>query len=102
MNNRSRPLSRIEPTGNLSLNISKNRNINTSIKRNSNWSSYERRINYNSPKLVSTYLNSAKYKPRLFSLLDVNYKVTNSRGTSLPGQFRRYSDEENKRLFGFS
>ena len=102
MNNRSRPLSRIEPSGNLSLATSKNRNKNATIKRTNNWSSYERRMNYNSPKLVSTYLNSAKYNPKLFSLLDVNYKVTNSRGTSLPAQFRRYSDEENKRLFGFS
>ena len=102
MNNKSRPLSRIEPTGSLSLSISKNRNTNNSLKRTNNWSSYERRINYKSPKLVSANLSSVKYHPKLFSLLDINYKVTNSRGTSLPGQFKRYSDEENKRLFGFS
>ena len=42
-----------------------------------------------------------KFKEKLFSLLDVNYKVTNSRGTSLPIQYKRLSEEENKRQFGF-
>ena len=102
MSNKYRPLSRIEPTGNLSLTLNKNRNTNSSLNRTNNWSSYERRINYKSPKLLSANLYSMKHNPKLFSLLDVNYKVTNSRGTSLPAQFKRYSDEENKRLFGFS
>ena len=42
-----------------------------------------------------------KFKEKLFSLLDVNYKVTNSRGTSLPIQYKRPTEEENKRQFGF-
>ena len=43
-----------------------------------------------------------KFRPKLFSLLDINDKITNSRGTSLPIQFKRLSEEETKRQFGFS
>jgi hypothetical protein len=46
--------------------------------------------------------NSYKFRPKLFSLLDINDKITNSRGTSLPIQFKRLTDEENQRQFGFS
>ena len=46
--------------------------------------------------------NSYQFRPKLFSLLDINDKITNSRGTSLPIQFKRLTDEENKRQFGFS
>ena len=40
--------------------------------------------------------------PKLFSLLDVDDKITNSRGTSLPIQFKRLTEEEKIRHFGFS
>ena len=46
--------------------------------------------------------NSYQFRPKLFSLLDINDKITNSRGTSLPIQFKRLTDEENQRQFGFS
>ena len=46
--------------------------------------------------------NSYQFRPKLFSLLDINDKLTNSRGTSLPIQFKRLTDEENQRQFGFS
>ena len=45
---------------------------------------------------------SSKYHPKLFSLLDINDKITNSRGTSLPIQFKRLTEEETERQFGFS
>ena len=59
---------------------------------------------YNKSFRILSSSNNAflpKFKEKLFSLLDVNYKVTNSRGTSLPIQYKRLSEEENKRQFGF-
>ena len=43
------------------------------------------------------------HKEKLFSLMDINDKITDSRGTSLPIQYKRFSekDEDNKRQFGF-
>ena len=51
-------------------------------------------------------LSSNAYNPhkeKLFSLMDINDKITDSRGTSLPIQYKRFSekDEDNKRQFGF-
>ena len=46
--------------------------------------------------------NSYQFRPKLFSLFDINDKITNSRGTSLPIQFKRLTDEENQRQFGFT
>ena len=46
--------------------------------------------------------NLYQFRPKLFSLLDINDKITNSRGTSLPMQFKRLTDEDNQRQFGFS
>lgn len=39
-------------------------------------------------------------KPKLFSLLDINDHITNNRGTSLPSQFKRLSNQELIALFG--
>ena len=36
---------------------------------------------------------------KLFSLLDIDYKVTNARGTSLPFQYKRYSQKDSNSLF---
>ena len=96
--NRYRPLSRMEINSNLSL-----EKINKShlIPRN-NLSSFARRTNYNNQKLYMSNNLENKFKPKLFSLLDINDKITNSRGTVLPMQYKRLNDEENKRLFGFS
>ena len=96
--NRYRPLSRIEINNNLSLGKINKSNI---IHRN-NLSSFARRINYNNQKFYMTNNIENRNKPKLFSLLDINDKITNSRGTVLPIQYKRLSDEENKRLFGFS
>ena len=38
-----------------------------------------------------SYKNLFQKDKKLFSLLDINDKVTNSRGTSLPFQFKRLS-----------
>ena len=54
------------------------------------------------PRIFSGNSFAFKYRPKLFSLLDINDKITNSRGTSLPIQFKRLTDEENQRQFGFS
>ena len=59
---------------------------------------------YNKSFRILSSSNNAflpRFKEKLFSLLDVNYKVTNSRGTSLPIQYKRLTEEENKRQFGF-
>ena len=96
--NRYRPLSRTEINCSLSLGKINKNNI---IRRN-NMSSFARRINYNNPRLYMSNILQNKSKPKLFSLLDINDKITNSRGTVLPKQFKRLTDEENKRLFGFS
>ena len=73
--------------------------------RKNNFSSLSRRKSYKSPKLFKSNsmssINEIKDKQRLFSLLDVNYKITNSRGTSLPNQFRRFSDGEQQQIFSF-
>ena len=83
MNNKFRPLSRTYYPKNLSLTkITKYPNF-----QRKNMSSLSRKNNY--------------LKPKLFSLLDINYKST-SRGTELPAQYRRLTDDESKRLFGFS
>ena len=54
------------------------------------------------PRLFSSNCPPSRYKPRLFSLLDINDTITNSRGTSIPMQYKRLSDEENQRQFGFT
>ena len=37
--------------------------------------------------------------PKLFSLIDINDKITNSKGTSLPIQYKRFTEEEmNKKI----
>ena len=96
--NRYRPLSRMEINNNLSLGKI---NKSQAIPRN-NMSSFARRTSYNNPKLYMTNFVDKNNKPKLFSLLDINDKITNSRGTDLPIQFKRLSYDENQRLFGFS
>ena len=54
------------------------------------------------PRIFSSHCTYSNSRPKLFSLLDINDKITNSRGTSIPIQFKRLSDDENQRQFGFS
>ena len=97
--NRYRPMSKAQLNNKLSLaKIYKNKFINRQ-----NLSSFQHRSNVNSSaKAYMTNYMQYKFKPKLFSLLDINDKITNSRGTVLPQQYKRLSQEENKRLFGFS
>ncbi len=53
-------------------------------------------------RILSGNSYSTKFRPKLFSLLDINDKITNSRGTSVPMQFKRLNAEEMQRQFGFS
>ena len=100
--NKIRPLSKRDL--NNFLPFTKINKVNNS--RRSNMSSFARRTSYNNPKLYRTLSlisrNKFKEKQKLFSLLDINDKITNSKGPSLPEQFRRLTDDENKKLFGFS
>ena len=97
--NQYRPMSKMQINNRLSLGkINKNKFINRQ-----NYSSFQRRMNYDhSAKIYLKNYIQQKFKPKLFSLLDINDKITNSRGTVLPQQYKRLTDEENKRLFGFS
>jgi len=52
-------------------------------------------------RIFSSNAYAPRYKEKLFSLLDINDKITDNRGTSLPIQFKRLIEEENKRQFGF-
>lgn len=53
----------------------------------------------NSPNLnISTFRKRTLSQPKLFSLLDINDKITNKRSTDLPIQYRRRSPEEIKQL----
>ena len=69
-------------------------------RKNFDLSSFQKSIK--TQRLFSSNLSGSNYKPKLFSLLDINDKITNCRGTSLPMQYKRLSDEENQRQFGFS
>ena len=53
-------------------------------------------------RLFSSNSYAIQFRPKLFSLLDIDDKITNSRGTSLPIQFKRLTEEEKTRHFGFS
>ena len=53
-----------------------------------------------SPKISSGKFRSLLTNRNNFSLLDINDKVTNSRGTSLPIQYKRLTSKEVKELFG--
>ena len=52
-------------------------------------------------RIFSSNASVPKFKEKLFSLRDINDKITDSRGTSLPIQYKRLTEEENKRQFGF-
>ena len=52
-----------------------------------------------SPKISSGKFRSLLTNRNNFSLLDINDKVTNSRGTSLPIQYKRLTSKEVKELF---
>ena len=54
---------------------------------------------HQSPKISSGKMRYMQENKKLFSLLDLNEKVTNSKGPSLPIQFKRLSPEEIHDMF---
>ena len=92
-------LSSLEIRNNLKLKANKIKN-----NRKNNISSFVRINSYNNQKLFSWLYkksrNKLKEKPKLFSLLDINDKITNSKGTSFPKQYRRLTEDEKQKLFG--
>ena len=64
------------------------------------WNKNRRIIRNNTSLFRDNYNNKKKIK--LFSLLDINDKITNSKGTSIPAQYRRYNDSEIHNRFGFT
>ena len=86
----TRPKSSIPNGRNLSqLKLEKNKKINSNDDITLN----------QSPKISSGKFRSLLTNRNNFSLLDINDKVTNSRGTSLPIQYKRLTSKEVKELF---
>ena len=61
-----------------------------------------------SPKIFSNKIRDLREEKKLFSLIDINHKITNSKGTTLPIQYKRLTPEEinnyfhNDKLVGWS
>ena len=61
-----------------------------------------------SPKIFSNKIRDLREEKKLFSLIDINHKITNSKGTTLPMQYKRLTPEEinnyfhNDKLVGWS
>ena len=89
------------------LSIRNNKNYNSNLmnnnRSNSNSGSKFAKQNNNpicqSPKIYSGKMRYILENKKLFSLLDLDEKVTNSKGPSLPIQFKRLTPEEIRSLF---
>ena len=69
-------------------------------KRNNYYNIYnDNRINQ-SPKISSNKIRDLQEEKKLFSLIDINDKITNSKGTSIPNQYKRLSQKEINKQFG--
>ena len=75
---------------------SKNFGYNTTNKFNIQNNYYD--LNQ-SPKVSSNKLRPNLEGKKLFSLIDINEKITNSKGTSVPNQFKRLTDAEIHKFF---
>ena len=70
-------------------------------KNKSNFYNFNAYKNINqSPKISSNKIRDLQEDIKQYSLLDINDKITNSKGTSLPNQFKRLTQEEINRQFG--
>ena len=56
---------------------------------------FNKKINQ-SPKISPNKIRDILYGKKLLSLIDINEKITNSKGASLLNQFKRLSQEEIK------
>ena len=52
-----------------------------------------------SPKIYSNKIREFREEKKLFSLIDINHKITNGKGTSLPIQYKRLTPEEINKYF---
>ena len=77
------------------FNLPRNNN-NDLIKFNTNQTNLDI---HQSPKISSGKMRYMQENKKLFSLIDLNEKVTNSKGPSLPIQFKRLSPEEINDMF---
>jgi len=71
-------------------------------KRNNNYNYlnfYNNGINQ-SPKISSNKIRYILGEKKLFSLVDINEKITNSKGTTFPNQYKRLSQDEINKQFG--
>ena len=83
------------------------RYINSISNQNKNKGNYNKTYSngfIQSPKIFSEKMRVLKNKkdPKLFSLLDIDDKKTNARGTSIPNQYKRLTDDEIKKKFDVS
>ena len=61
---------------------------------------YKEKGTNQSPKISSNKIRNITGEEKLFSLIDINDKVTNNKGTSLTNQYKRLSQEEFNKTFG--
>ena len=74
-------------------------NNNNNLNNYNNITPYNDNNIYQSPKIHSGKMRYILENKKLFSLLDLNEKITNSKGPSLPIQFKRLTSEEINDLF---
>ena len=84
------------PNSTISL---RDKNLNFMKNNNNNYYTHNNNINFQSPKISSGKMRYILENKKLFSLLDLNEKVTNSKGPSLPIQFKRLTSKEIHDLF---
>jgi len=96
----SRPKSTVSiRNNNFKFNFNTNNTSNFQKLNNNNNNNFS--INQ-SPKLFSGKMRYIFEDKKLFSLIDLNEKITNSKGPSLPIQFKRLTSEEIHNLFNGS
>ena len=84
----------LRPKSTVSL---RNTNFKFNFTNNTNLNKFNNKSNvdiFQSPKLYSGKMRYILEDKKLFSLLDLNEKITNSKGPSLPIQFKRLTSDE--------
>lgn len=69
------------------------------INNFNNMNIYDEKDIQQSPKIYSNKLRKFPEEKKLFSMLDINDKITNSKGTSLAQQYKRLTQEEINKYF---
>ena len=86
------------PNSTISL---RDKNPNFNFRNNNNYyfNTQNNNLNFQSPKISSGKMRYILEDKKLFSLIDLNEKITNSKGPSLPIQFKRLNSKEIHDLF---